>query len=87
MNVSHAWAMMATTPVTQTPPLFHSSRISPFQMWKTMKGNVWMSARTNMAQAIQLCQMFIFSWEIPVIAVMGFAFAPRMLQMLALKNF
>lgn len=79
MNVNQACAISATTPVTQTPPSLHDATRSPFQAWNTMKGKVWIKAKTNIAHATQLCQTFNFSWEMPVSAVIGFALAPKTL--------
>lgn len=38
-----------------------------------------------MAQATQLCQTFNFSWEMPVMAVIGLALAPSTLHQLAMQ--
>ena len=78
-KVSQVCASRAMTPVTHRPPVFHSETISPFQMWKTMNGNVWISASTNMAHAIQLCQTTRFSWDVPIKLATGFALVPRIL--------
>lgn len=64
------------TPVNHTPPLRKTIAVSPFQLWKTIKGNVWMSASTNMAQLIQPCQTLSFSGGTPVSADTMFALAP-----------
>jgi len=44
--------------------------MSPFQMWKTMKGNVWTRASTYMANEIQRWKTCTFPYEIPVSMVM-----------------
>lgn len=67
------------TPVTQTPPEFHWVTMSPSQILYTIKGNVWIRARTSMAQAIQMCHRISFSCDVPIRLAMGFALVARTL--------